>query len=46
MVCTYSGVKVAKEENVIAIVDVFYGVVQVGVELVSCLRSGGADKFS
>ena len=46
VVCTYSGVKVAKEEKVIAIVDVFYGVVQVGVELVSCLRSCGADKFS
>ena len=39
VVCTYSGVKVAKEEKVIAIVDVFDGVVQVGVELVSCLRS-------
>ena len=50
MVCTYSGVKVAKEK-VIANVDVFDDVVQVGVELVSCLRFQGqgwgigADKW-
>ena len=40
-VCTYSGVKVFKEDKVIAVVDVFDGVVQVGVELVSCLRCQG-----
>ena len=40
VVCTYSGVKVAKEKA-IANVDVFDDVVQVGVELVSCLRFQG-----
>ena len=41
MVCTYSGVKVTKEDKAIAVVDVFDGFLQVGVELVSCLRCGG-----
>ena len=41
VVCTYSGVKVTKEDKAIAVVDVFDGFLQVGVELVSCLRCGG-----